>query len=162
MGNKASVSVKPKAGRLAPRGNQVFRPLRVSACVPASRAAAHQPSQPIEEGLQAERSLDTFSRPKRSQLFSVGFFVERVSEAPGSAREERRRVHESVVAPLEMRSQRWTTASPERARQAAPSHRIERDVARRRHQMVLVHDNRAEARLEQMSSHPRPRIDKGA
>lgn len=45
------------------------------------------------------------------------------------------------------------------ARSEFGSNRIERNVARRRHQMRLVHRNRAVARLEQVSADAQPRID---
>jgi hypothetical protein len=36
---------------------------------------------------------------------------------------------------------------------------VQRHIARRRHEMLLVHHDRAEARLEEMARHPEPRID---
>src|SRR5271166_4740172 len=37
--------------------------------------------------------------------------------------------------------------------------RVQRDIARRRHQMLLVHGGRTEARLEEMARDPQPRVD---
>ena len=45
--------------------------------------------------------------------------------------------------------------------QSRPS-RIERHIARRRHQMLLVHDDGAKARLKQMPGQAQPRIDDAA
>ena len=41
------------------------------------------------------------------------------------------------------------------------SDRVQRHIARRRHQMLLVHRRRAEPRLEQMPGHAEPGIDRG-
>jgi hypothetical protein len=42
------------------------------------------------------------------------------------------------------------------------SHRVQRNIARRHHQMVLVHGDGADARLKQASGHAQPRIDESA
>ena len=55
---------------------------------------------------------------------------------------------------------RSTTASPPRARRPRPDP-IQGDVPRRRHQVVLIHDDRGKARLKEMAGHPVARVDEG-
>ena len=66
---------------------------------PGARVASREPRHPLKKGFQSRAPPDPFGRPERRHFSGVGPLVEEIGEAAGRAREERRRLRESVVAP---------------------------------------------------------------
>ena len=133
---------------------------RLASGLPAARVAARERGHAIQGRFGVERSPDAFGRSERGELVGVGLLLEEVHEAAGRAREEPGDVDEAVVASCEMRADARQRPILRALDEPRPD-RVQRHIARR-HQMVLVHDDGAEPRLEQVSGHPEPRIDESA
>jgi hypothetical protein len=86
------------------------------------------------------------------------FVVQQVGEASGASVEQRRDGDQPVVAARKMRP-RARPSPVLRSFDKARTHRVQRAIARRRHQVRFVHHDRGEASLKQMARHPQPCVD---
>ena len=112
------------------------------------RNAAEPSGRPI---VSAARSADSASADASVSM--------RSAKPAGATLKKRRDGHEAVVAPRQMRANA-RPAPVFRPFDKPRPHRVHRQVARRRHQVLLVHRDRAEPRLEQMAGHPEAGVDR--
>src|SRR5271165_2515960 len=132
--------------------------LRLGPAAPGAGIAAGRGGEAIEEGGRAERAADRFRCPERRDRLGPDRRIQKVDEAAAAAVDERRDADEAVVPAFAMRPCARPAPVLGPRDEFCPD-RVQRHIARRRHQMLLVHGGRTEARLEEMARDPQPRVD---
>ena len=123
-------------------------------------------SRPVAAARRSRKADEPTGRPivsaarKAETTSADGAVSIRSAKRPPQRSTSGATLDEAVVAARQMR--RDARPAPVLGPLDEPrSDRVQRHIARRRHQMLLVHRRRAEPRLEQMPGHAEPGIDRG-
>src|SRR5712691_3875305 len=104
-----------------------------------AQGPAQQPLEPGDELLRAERPSRGFRRPQARDDGGVGLLRDQIGKAPHAV-DAGGDANEPVVAlgKVRMHARPWPVLRP---CDKTGTHRVERDIAHRRQQVVLVHDH---------------------
>jgi len=166
---RASADAPPSSGVASPSARPritVTRPLtpfwrrrsrlRLWAAFGRSEGSPEQRFGAPRETCRPERPSDQFRTPQGCKAGVVGLRLQQIGEARDPI-ENRAHAHEAVIPALQMRAGAGMRPVLRLGDQAG-SDRIERDIAHRGDQMLLIQGNRAEAPLKQMTGLARPGV----